>query len=232
MNLIDEVIRSLGGPWLVFVLLFVEGLIGVVALRNTRRECAVRALRSEQTVAAVWACFFLHSVVIVVASRLSLWELPIALQGARIAGTLAAVLGLTFAMAGFWEFRSLQRMSGLSADHLVTTGIYRFSRNPQNLGWGLLLLGIALAGRSGLGCLLALGYWVVFRHYVQMEEKHLGWVFSAKWDRYALQTPRFFSAASLWKTPRGKTARASAAESKTAWKLNARRKTEPLRSGD
>lgn len=199
MNLLSEIGRDTNGLWLVGALLCAEGIAGLLALQNSRRECGVQAVRSTQTVAAVWFCFLLHSLVVALASWFSMWELPIAPVWAVLAGGLMATLGLGFAAAGFWEFRSLQRMSGMSSDHLVTSGIYRFSRNPQNVGWGLLLLGIALAGRSGLGCLLALGYWAVFRYYVAIEEKHLAWVFQPHWESYVARTPRFLTLAPLWR---------------------------------
>jgi protein-S-isoprenylcysteine O-methyltransferase Ste14 len=46
------------------------------------------------------------------------------------------------------NFRTFQRMSGLQMDQLITDGIYTWSRNPQNLGWGVALFGISL--KSGL----------------------------------------------------------------------------------
>jgi protein-S-isoprenylcysteine O-methyltransferase Ste14 len=202
MSPIDEVSRNFGEWWLVSAMICAEAIIGLIALRNSRRECQVQAVRSPQTAAAVLTCFVLHSVVTAVASWFSMWPLPVFSQWAMIAGVLVGAAGLSFAAAGFWEFHSLQRMSGLATDRLVTSGIYRFSRNPQNLGWGLMLLGIAIAGRSGLACVLALIYWAVFRHYVATEERHLAWIFSTKWERYLSQTPRFFSLAPLWRGAR------------------------------
>lgn len=64
--------------------------------------------------------------------------------------------------AGIVEFRSLQRVSGRRMDQLITTGIFRWSRNPQNVGWALALFGLAIAGRSGAALLLAALFWIMF----------------------------------------------------------------------
>jgi protein-S-isoprenylcysteine O-methyltransferase Ste14 len=196
---LEEIVTSAASGWLLPVWLGVEAAVGLVALHRIRKECRARRVRSPATVAAVWLAFLLHTALIAVVSWAAVWPLPIDAQAALFVGLTVASAGAGFALAGFNEFRSLQRMSGLASDRLVMTGIYRLSRNPQNLGWGLLLLGMALAGRSGLGCLLACVYWVVFRSYVTLEEQHLAWVFAAQWSRYKSETPRFLGLASLLK---------------------------------
>lgn len=199
MNLFDGTSTNADGLTVALLLISVEVVAGLLALRNIRRECGVKRSRSAQTVAAVWACFLIHSLVVVWCAWFAVGALPVDPLWALVLGGVVAAIGALFALAGFWEFRSLQRMSGLSPDRLVTSGIYRLSRNPQNLGWGLLLLGIAIAGRSGLACLMSIAFWIAFRRYVSVEEKHLSWVFSDQWDGYVAETPRFFGLGPVWK---------------------------------
>ncbi len=73
----------------------------------------------------------------------------------------------------------------------MTDGVYRYSRNPQNVGWGLVLLGVSLAGRSGAALLLTAVFFVVFRSYIPVEERHLERTFGEEYRRYRDATPRF-----------------------------------------
>lgn len=62
---------------------------------------------------------------------LPLSEGPSVVLGAVLAGS-----GLWFFYAGTREFRSFEQMSDTKAGHLMTGGPYRYSRNPQVVGWG------------------------------------------------------------------------------------------------
>jgi protein-S-isoprenylcysteine O-methyltransferase Ste14 len=66
---------------------------------------------------------------------------------------------------------------------LITTGIYAYSRNPQNLGWGVALFGVALIRRSGFALLLALLFLCFFRRYVHAEERYLERMFGDDYRR-------------------------------------------------
>lgn len=95
-------------------------------------------------------------------------------------------------VTGVARFGSLSRMSGTEVSGLVTDGIYAWSRNPRNVGWGLCLFGIAVMGRSGLVLLLALIFGLVFGLYVPWEERYLDEKFGGDYRRYLLRTHRFF----------------------------------------
>jgi len=68
-------------------------------------------------------------------------------RAARAVGGIVAAGGMFLWLAARLEFRSFRLT--------VETGVYRFSRHPQSLGWGLSLGGLAVAGRSGAALLLA-----------------------------------------------------------------------------
>ena len=100
--------------------------------------------------------------------------------------------GDALALVSVLQFRSLQRMSGLQADRLFRTGVYRWSRNPQNVGWFAVLLGFGLmqrsAGSIGLVFLFALTLHV---YIVYMEEPYGQAVFGATYRRYRVTRPRY-----------------------------------------
>lgn len=82
-------------------------------------------------------------------------------------------------------------MSALETGQLVKTGPYRYSRNPQIVGWGLALLGGAIAGRSAKALMLVGFFVVVHRLHTPTEERHLERTFGEEYRRYRDAAPRF-----------------------------------------
>ena len=119
------------------------------------------------------------------------WPIPLSEVSAHRIGGVLMVSGVALVFAAVWEFRSLARMSGRRTDRLVTSGPYRYSRNPQSVGWFLGLLGVAIYGRSSTALLFSVLLAAAFRAYLPVEERHLERVYGSEWRRYRQQTPRF-----------------------------------------
>ena len=71
------------------------------------------------------------------------------------------------------------------------SGPYRYSRNPQVVGWGLTLLGAALIGRSFEALLLVVAFLLVHRLHLATEERYLERTFGEEYRRYRAKAPRF-----------------------------------------
>jgi len=81
----------------------------------------------------------------------------------------------------------------MEVSKLITTGIYRWSRNPQFLGFYLSLLGLSLLGRSGYALLLAIIAIIYCHDYiVKVEEPYLERIFKEEYRAYKSRTPRYF----------------------------------------
>ena len=106
-------------------------------------------------------------------------------------GGASALFGAYLFAAGVREFRSFEQMSGVETGQLVKSGPYRYSRNPQVVGWGLALLGAALAGRSVRALVLVGLFFLVHRLYFSIEERHLERTFGEEYRRYRAKAPRF-----------------------------------------
>ncbi|WP_087037045.1 methyltransferase family protein [Thermococcus litoralis] len=146
--------------WLYATLLAVWLMMVIYVLKKIKRIYEKGETLPTNVVVAVWAVYILHFVLILWASLGGFWEVPINTTVALIGGVVFAAVGFTIMLLGVLEFRSFKRMSGVDTSKLVTTGIYRYSRNPQNLGLLLVFLGISIAGRSLLALLLT----AVFAH--------------------------------------------------------------------
>ncbi len=165
--------------------------LGAWCISRVRAEYLREATLSRLTVAAVWVLYVAHFAITLSAAVTSRWPVPLNPTGARVAGTLLLGGGALLFVGGIVSFRSLRRMSGLDIGTLVTTGAYRWSRNPQNVGWAFFLAGIAVAGRSALALLMAVVFWVAFRVYVTAEEDFLERTFGEAYRDYRASTHRY-----------------------------------------
>ena len=86
-----------------------------------------------------------------------------------------------------------------SPDKLVTTGIYRFSRNPMQLSVFLLLLGIGIASASWIFLLLSIVYTTVPLIWLDAEERHLRKLYGDVYHEYMNRTPRWIGIPKLGK---------------------------------
>lgn len=75
---------------------------------------------------------------------------------------------------------------------LVTTGIYRFSRNPAFVAFDLLYLGLAIVFPNILMILAALLAIILFDQQIRDEEKYLVTTFGEGYRRYRLKVRRYF----------------------------------------
>lgn len=142
--------------------------------------------------AAVWAGDTLHFVLVLLASIQSIWPLPINSIVALVSGIAMGIIGLLIMLVGMLEFRSFKRISGMDSSKLITSGIYRYSRNPQYVGWFLALLGLSIAGRSGLALLLTIALIIGIHMYnIKLEEPYLERIFGDGYRRYKENTPRY-----------------------------------------
>jgi protein-S-isoprenylcysteine O-methyltransferase Ste14 len=122
------------------------------------------------------------------ADRTSFVGLPVWLRG------IAAVL-LAASLALFiYSFRALGRDNSYGAqDGLVTRGIYRWTRNPQNAMLVVVYSCLAVAADSGAAYVLCAAMMAVYVLMVLLEEPWLEGVYGAPYRRYCARVPRFFN---------------------------------------
>lgn len=123
------------------------------------------------------------------------FDLPASLRLAALAlfATAAAIIGLAAVRAFHRARTTVNPLSPQGCTALVTSGVFRFSRNPMYLALLLALLGWALYLADALALLLALGFiaWMN-RFQIQPEERILQRVFGQAFDDYRRRVRRWF----------------------------------------
>jgi len=165
------------------------GSIPVIA--RVKREYESGGVLSDPTVVAVWALYGAIVAVVVLAALLGVWQIGLPTGLSAALGIVLVAGGIALEAWGLASMASFRRMSGMQPDRLISGGAFRYSRNPQNVGIGIALTGVALLGDSALSLLVAAGFWTIFRVYVSYEEAHLARTFGGEYERYRQRTPRF-----------------------------------------
>jgi protein-S-isoprenylcysteine O-methyltransferase Ste14 len=106
-------------------------------------------------------------------------------------GVVVGGFGISLCLISVVIFRSIPKALCIDAGKLTTAGPYRWSRNPQYVGWFLFLLGFALNDWS-LWCLAALLAIAISLHLlVLVEEEHLLRTFGERYAEFCRKVPRY-----------------------------------------
>ena len=122
------------------------------------------------------------------------YDLPAALRLAALIACMAA--GVAVGVAAVWSFRGARTTVNPLSPHastvLVTSGVYRFSRNPMYLGLLLVLAGWGLFLANAFALLLALGFIPYMNRFqIGPEERALQQVFGQAFADYRQRVRRW-----------------------------------------
>lgn len=134
------------------------------------------------------ALFFGYSV-----DRVVRWQLPDWGVNNHLAAGSAA-LAVVIILSSLWAFRR-HRTSVLpyrTANTLITSGPFRFSRNPLYLSFALLHFACAIAQQSpGMLLTLPFAIWAVQQYVIKQEEASLAEHFAEAWQDYRSRVRRW-----------------------------------------
>lgn len=161
-------------------------------LRRMRGEFEATGELTVPTTVAMYACYAGHAAGTALAARNRIGALELASGPATGAGGVLVAGGTGLCLAGMRRFAGPEQISGTAVGALATGGVYRYTRNPQYVGYVAFLAGIGLARQSAavLGSAGAVG--VVFGAWVPVEERHLIRAFGQQYRHYCEQVPRWF----------------------------------------
>lgn len=106
-------------------------------------------------------------------------------------GYILMALGLLGTFAGMDFFRQFGRWVGSDLPGLRTEGLYRYSRNPQFVAYGLLLIGFAVAWPQPRVLIGLAAYVLLVFLVARIEEEHLEQVYGQEYRDYCARVPRF-----------------------------------------
>ena len=110
---------------------------------------------------------------------------------------LVLLQGMVVAMAGVYEFvrvdTTVHPFHPEHTEHVVTRGVFAFSRNPMYLGMLLCLVAVAvLHWRQPLNVVWCIGFYAyISRFQIQPEERILTQKFGEPFKQYCLQVHRW-----------------------------------------
>jgi len=162
--------------------------LALLVLRWAADDLADGGALSAKAVVASWLLYVFHADTVTSAAWISALAVGVPRGAALAVGGVVAVAGFTFFLSATLALVRHGDLAGPRTRRLVTAGPYRLSRHPQNLGWGVMLLGIAVAGRS-LVALALVGMFVFFvERYARLEERQMQQDFGVPYDEYREST--------------------------------------------
>jgi protein-S-isoprenylcysteine O-methyltransferase Ste14 len=164
-------------------------LLAALLLAMTDSEDRAQALSGPAAI-AVWFVYLIHADTVVSAAYVTTGRVDV------IPKAVGFAAGIAVGVAGFalfaWATRTLVNrggFEGMRATRLVTTGPYRFMRVPQNTGWGLMLLGVAFAGRNLIAVALVAVFCVFVWFLERVEDRALRASFGLDYELWRETTP-------------------------------------------
>lgn len=163
-------------------------------LGRMRADLLDRAGLRATTAGAMWAAYGAYAALVAhaLAAAPTRAALPAA---ARAGGWALAGAGAALQVAGMSRFSGLSQISATTSEHMITRGIYRYSRNPQYLGALITLAALAALRRSGRALALDAGLASAYLWWVPVEEAHLGARFGPAYQDYLRSTARWLGPA-------------------------------------
>lgn len=166
-------------------------VVATIALRKATADFETGDTFERATGTWIYLAWTNHAAAFVASLWWDPYRLDFPAAPAVVLGSLIALAGASLFVLGMSRFQSFGHVTGTEVGELVTSGAYRYSRNPQYTGWILLLSGAAVTARSPLALTLALTVVAAMRIWIPQEEGHLEEHFGEDYVRYRRQVPRF-----------------------------------------
>ena len=167
----------------------VFAVLAALTLRLVRADVDDGGRSRTLSAVATWLVYLFHADTVAAAAFTDIGRVAVPPGPFLVAGlTLAAAGWIVFLLATVALVRD-GAFEGLRTSRPVFTGPYRFSRHPQNTGWAMLLLGVAIASRSLIAVALVAVFAVFAARLARIEELDLLRRFGTAYASYRETTP-------------------------------------------
>ncbi len=167
-------------------------VLGIYVFSEIKKTYDKKEIYTNKLLSAWFVMWAFHHIPLMLSSFYGAWPIPIDKTFSLVGGFILFVTGIVILPMGMIEFRSLSRSCGQDISKLITTGIYRWSRNPQFVGWFLMLFGISLAGRSGFAfALTGVFSIVIYLYTVLLAEPYLESLYGEEFHLFKVRTARW-----------------------------------------
>ena len=183
-------------PYAVLCLVVLALFYGTYFTKVLRRGIQTRQIgrRKEKTIHTVELCMSAATLGVVIARLLSVafgWSMLPA--GARFTGFCTGLLGdLIFLLSVVCMKDSWRAgIPDMDETELITTGVYRFSRNPAFLGFDFMYIGVLLLYFNPLTAVFTLFSVVMLHLQILQEERYLTAAFGEPYTEYKKHVFRY-----------------------------------------
>ena len=161
--------------------------VSTLALLNARREYRQHGKLTIFGLGLVCGMLFVPNLVLHYATSYPALQTPL-----EFAGVAIAAIGAGLCLSGMITFRSIKKILCIDPEKLTSSGPYRWSRNPQYLGWLLFLVGFSVMYWSPWNLVSLTATGISLHLLVLVEEEHLERSFGVSYLEYKERIPRYF----------------------------------------
>jgi len=166
-------------------------VVALAIFRVIRRDYARHGKLTFWTALLQPVVFALHAALVNLGLTNTYWPRLPSSGIHDVVGLGIGVVGLGILFAALGVFGSIGRVLGQRADVLKQLGIYRWSRNPQIVGYGLFLLAFVVLWPSWQMVVSLLVYMGIAHRMVLVEEEHLRRLHGEEYNKYCERRARY-----------------------------------------
>ena len=167
-------------------------LLAALTLRLVRADAATGGRPRTLSALAIWLVYLFHADTVAAAAFTDVGRVDLPAGPFLVAGLTLALAGWLLFLAATITLVREGGFEGLRTSRAVFSGPFRFSRHPQNAGWAMLLLGVAIASRSVVALALVAVFAVFAARLSRVEELDLLRRFGTAYASYREATPVLF----------------------------------------